>query len=100
MQCGERVIFPAVRDASPATLLLADGFSCRSQIEQGTGREAKHLAQVIRDALQGGDGSPGAQTQSPAKRQNVTLAAFAAAAVVAGAAGAARRRVRVNGHGR
>jgi Fe-S oxidoreductase len=46
--CGERVLFPAVRRADPETLVVADGFSCRSQIEAGTGREALHLAQVLR----------------------------------------------------
>jgi hypothetical protein len=90
------VLFPKVRDASPATLLLADGFSCRSQIEQGTGRQAQHLAQVIRDAL---PDRPAAELdeQSPLRRQHVTLAAFGAAAVVAAGAAAAsatRRRAR------
>jgi hypothetical protein len=46
--CGERVLFPAVRRADPETLVVADGFSCRNQIEAGTGREALHLAQVLR----------------------------------------------------
>jgi Fe-S oxidoreductase len=49
--CGERVLLPAVRAAAPDTLLLADGFSCREQIAQTTGREALHLAQVLRMAL-------------------------------------------------
>jgi FAD/FMN-containing dehydrogenase/Fe-S oxidoreductase len=48
---GERVLFPAVRSASDNTLVVADGFSCREQIRQGTGREAMHLAEVIRLAL-------------------------------------------------
>ena len=48
MKAGERVLFPAIRSASPETLVIADGFSCRTQIEQGTGRPALHLAQVIR----------------------------------------------------
>ena len=34
MACGERSLLPAVRDAAPDTLVLADGFSCRTQIEQ------------------------------------------------------------------
>lgn len=46
--CGERVILPKVREAAKETLILADGFSCREQIEQGTGRRALHLAQVLR----------------------------------------------------
>ena len=49
--CGERVLFPKVREAAPATLIVADGFSCREQIAQGTGRHALHLAEVIRMAL-------------------------------------------------
>ncbi len=49
---GERVLLPAVRAADPATLVLADGFSCRTQIAQGdTGRQALHLAQVLAAAL-------------------------------------------------
>jgi len=35
MACGERVLLPRVREASPETLVVADGFSCKSQIEQG-----------------------------------------------------------------
>jgi FAD/FMN-containing dehydrogenase/Fe-S oxidoreductase len=53
--CGERVILPKVRDASKETLIIADGFSCREQIEQGTPRQALHLAQVLRMAQQRGD---------------------------------------------
>jgi FAD/FMN-containing dehydrogenase/Fe-S oxidoreductase len=47
---GERVLFPRVRGAGPDTLLIADGFSCRTQIEHGTRRRALHLAQVIQMA--------------------------------------------------
>ena len=47
VNAGERVLLPAVRRASPATLVVADGFSCREQIAQGAGRGALHLAQVI-----------------------------------------------------
>ena len=49
--CAERVLLPAVREAAPDTLLIADGFSCREQIAQTTGRETLHLAQVLRMAL-------------------------------------------------
>jgi FAD/FMN-containing dehydrogenase/Fe-S oxidoreductase len=45
---GERVLFPAVREAPADTLIVADGFSCREQIFQATGRRALHLAEVIR----------------------------------------------------
>jgi len=49
--CGERVLLPRVRQADDRTLILADGFSCREQIEQATGRETVHLAEAIRMAL-------------------------------------------------
>ncbi len=44
---AERSLVPAVRDADPETIVLADGFSCRTQIEQLTGRTAVHLAEVL-----------------------------------------------------
>ena len=49
--CGERVLLPAVRAAHPDTLVLADGFSCRTQIAQETNREAIHLAELLWMAL-------------------------------------------------
>ena len=39
-----------VRDAPPDALLVADGFSCKTQIEQLGGRRARHLAEVVREA--------------------------------------------------
>ncbi len=48
---GERVLLPAVRQAEPDTLIVSDGFSCREQIFQATGREAVHLAEVLQRAL-------------------------------------------------
>ncbi len=48
---GERVLLPAVREASPETLIVSDGFSCREQIFQATGRHAIHLAEVMQLAL-------------------------------------------------
>jgi FAD/FMN-containing dehydrogenase/Fe-S oxidoreductase len=49
---GERVLLPAVRQAEPETLIVSDGFSCREQILQATGRKAIHLAEVLQRALQ------------------------------------------------
>jgi Fe-S oxidoreductase len=50
--CAERVLLPAVRRADPQTLLLADGFSCRTQVEQaGTGRRGIHLAELLASAV-------------------------------------------------
>lgn len=48
---GERVLLPAVRQAEPNTLVLSDGFSCREQIFQATGRQAVHLAELLQIAL-------------------------------------------------
>lgn len=49
---AERDLLPAIRSADETTVLLADGFSCRTQISQlGGGRRAVHLAELLRDAL-------------------------------------------------
>ncbi len=45
---AERVLLPEVRAAGPDTVVLADGFSCRTQIAQlADGRRALHLAELI-----------------------------------------------------
>jgi Fe-S oxidoreductase len=44
---GERMLLPAIRRQSSETLIVADGFSCREQIRQGTGRDALHLSEVL-----------------------------------------------------
>ncbi|HEX9161582.1 MAG TPA: FAD-linked oxidase C-terminal domain-containing protein [Thermoanaerobaculia bacterium] len=51
MRVGERVILPAVREASAETLIIANGFSCREQIAQATGRQPLHLAEVLKLAM-------------------------------------------------
>jgi FAD/FMN-containing dehydrogenase/Fe-S oxidoreductase len=48
---GELELLPAVRRAPPDWLIIADGFSCREQIAQGTHRHALHLAEVLQMAL-------------------------------------------------
>jgi Fe-S oxidoreductase len=58
IKAGERVLLPAVRSAAADTLLLADGFSCRQQITQATGRKPLHLAQVIQRSVEGSGGRP------------------------------------------
>jgi Fe-S oxidoreductase len=56
---GERVLLPAVRSTDPETIIVADGFSCREQIRQSTGRRAVHLAEVLQTAsLENADKSP------------------------------------------
>jgi Fe-S oxidoreductase len=47
VRIAERSLLPAIRRADDGTLVIADGFSCRTQIEQGTGRRAMHLSEVL-----------------------------------------------------
>ncbi|MDX6353281.1 MAG: hypothetical protein QOF98_184 [Streptomyces sp.] len=95
MKIGELGVLPAVRQAAPSALVLADGFSCRTQIEQGgTGRRALHLAEAL--ALGLDENRPPADhpekaaarpaAPSPAATRLTTGAA--SAAVVAAGAGA------------
>ena len=87
-------LLPAVRDAAPDTLVLADGFSCRTQIEQGgTGRTPVHLAEILAGGLRGQPVRP-SRPEAPDTADYVRLAAgaMAAAALAAGLSAAARRR--------
>jgi len=52
--CAERVLLPAVRAADAQTLVIANGFSCRSQIEELSGRRPLHLAEVLAMAKEAG----------------------------------------------
>ena len=52
VRIGELALLPAVRAATPETLILSDGFSCRQQIEQTTDRRGLHIAQVAHLAMQ------------------------------------------------
>ncbi|MFD7158563.1 FAD-binding and (Fe-S)-binding domain-containing protein [Kribbella sp. NPDC059898] len=54
---GERTLLPAVRSLPSTTAVLADGFSCRTQIAQGTPRTARHLAEVLASGLPDSGGS-------------------------------------------
>ncbi|HEV2260991.1 MAG TPA: FAD-linked oxidase C-terminal domain-containing protein [Candidatus Rubrimentiphilum sp.] len=51
VKCGERVLLPKVREASPHTAVVADGFSCREQIAQLTDRQALHPVQILKMAI-------------------------------------------------
>jgi FAD/FMN-containing dehydrogenase/Fe-S oxidoreductase len=52
MAIGEQFLLPQVRSAPADTLLVADGFSCRTQIAAGAGRRAVHTAEVLAQGLQ------------------------------------------------
>lgn len=48
---GELSLLPTVRAADPDTVILADGTSCRHQISDGAGREARHVATLLAESL-------------------------------------------------
>jgi FAD/FMN-containing dehydrogenase/Fe-S oxidoreductase len=48
---GERVLLPAVRAASADTYIVTNGFSCREQITQLTGRRVWHMAEILAEGL-------------------------------------------------
>ena len=58
MKIGERRLLPAVRAAEKDTLIVSDGFSCKTQIEHATDRRALHTAQIIRMAMDHGSSGP------------------------------------------
>ncbi|MFD9207904.1 FAD-binding and (Fe-S)-binding domain-containing protein [Streptomyces sioyaensis] len=49
--CAERELYPKVRSAPRDQLVVADGFSCRTQIAQGTDREGLSLAELLHHAI-------------------------------------------------
>lgn len=57
--CAEDHLLPAVRDAPEGAELLADGFSCRTQLHDLGGHRARHLAEVLAQALDRRGGEPG-----------------------------------------
>ena len=94
--CGERVLLPAVRDAPASTMVLADGFSCRTQIEQGgTGRTPVHLAEILAAGLHGEPVRP-SRPAVPGAADYLRLGAGAAgvAGVASGAVAWRRRKHR------
>jgi FAD/FMN-containing dehydrogenase/Fe-S oxidoreductase len=94
-QCGEQGLLPTVRELDDETLVVADGFSCKTQIAQGgTGRTALHVAQVLKLARE--HGAAGPQGPKPERlyselrpRPSAPRRAARAAVLVAAAAGAA-----------
>ncbi|WP_371633313.1 FAD-binding oxidoreductase [Streptomyces sp. NBC_01259] len=49
--CAQDALLPAVREAGPGAEILADGFSCRTQLAQLGGVRARHLAEVLAEGL-------------------------------------------------
>jgi Fe-S oxidoreductase len=51
LKIGERRLFPAVLAAGDDHRIVANGFSCRHQIEHATGRKAQHAIQILAETL-------------------------------------------------
>jgi FAD/FMN-containing dehydrogenase/Fe-S oxidoreductase len=95
--CAERVLLPRLREEPPETVVLADGFSCRTQIHEldSGGHEGVHLAELLASALPGAPGSaygvaPGARPTAPSRRARALALAGAGLAGLAAATTAAR----------
>ncbi|MFF5481896.1 FAD-binding and (Fe-S)-binding domain-containing protein [Streptomyces sp. NPDC012935] len=103
--CAERVLLPRLRAEDTGTVVLADGFSCRTQIHEfdSGGHEAVHLAELLASALPGaGSGSasevarsaygvaPGARPTPPGRRARALALASAGLAAGGLAAGVVR----------
>jgi len=105
MKCGEVGLLPAVRDADPSTMIIANGFSCKTQLDESdAGRHALHMAEVMRIArMLGGLGVRGkfpeqlrASKPQPSKRvkfaRRAAVVGICAGAALAGATVAASMR--------
>ncbi len=69
LRIGERVLLPAVRGAAADTRVIVNGFSCREQVLQGAGRQALHLAEVLRDAIGERAGPPSSSLPAAAEER-------------------------------
>ena len=95
--CAERVLMPAVRAAGQHDVILADGFSCRTQVSQGNshGRQPVHLAELLRAGLRGDDHSARPENTwadrpaTPSKTARMLALAGTVAAVAGGTVAAA-----------
>ncbi|MGI8577950.1 MAG: FAD-binding and (Fe-S)-binding domain-containing protein [Nocardioidaceae bacterium] len=94
--CAERVLLPRLREAPADAVVLADGFSCRTQIHEldSGGREAMHLAELLAAAGELSaerperDAAP--RPRPPSRAVEYAVLAAAGGAVAAGAAAAVR----------
>ncbi|WP_326663233.1 FAD-binding and (Fe-S)-binding domain-containing protein [Streptomyces canus] len=95
--CAERVLLPRLREEPAETVVLADGFSCRTQIHEldSGGHEAVHLAELLASALPGSPGSaygvaPGVRPSPPSRKAKALALAGTGMAALAAAGTTAR----------
>jgi FAD/FMN-containing dehydrogenase/Fe-S oxidoreductase len=91
---AEHSLLPALRRTPDDVLVVADGFSCRGQIEQLDGRRPLHTAQVVQRALRESGRTGPEKTEAPPARRTRGVVALSAAggAVAVGLAVRRRRR--------
>ncbi len=105
LDCGEQAFLPAARSAPAEAVVVANGFSCQTQLEQspGTDRQAMHLAQVMALATQGrsthsrrsaAGARPAPSLRSRLARTGLPAMVVLAAAAIGPATWLARRRGR------
>jgi Fe-S oxidoreductase len=87
---AEDKLLPRLREAEPDAVVVANGFSCREQIEQLSGRPTRHVAELAAEAL----GFPVRQVARPRPSGQMLLAAGAAVALGAFGVWAASRAAR------
>jgi FAD/FMN-containing dehydrogenase/Fe-S oxidoreductase len=80
MKIAEHALLPALRRADASARVIADGFSCREQIEQGSGRATQHLAEAV------AEGMGFAPADVSAADRRLAAAGLLAAGLLAGAA--------------
>jgi Fe-S oxidoreductase len=79
--CAEDKLMPAVREATPDTLVIADGFSCRTQIEHTSDTHVLHSAEALAAALSDRTPTPPRRPEAPTKAARAAALAGAAAAI-------------------
>ncbi len=87
---GEHELLPQVRSADRETIIVAEGFSCREQIAQGTPRHALHPAELVQMAMQNGPDGVGAFPERhivERRKRAVRNSMLKTAAVLAGIVG-------------
>jgi FAD/FMN-containing dehydrogenase/Fe-S oxidoreductase len=92
---AEHSLLPKLREVGEDTLVIADGFSCRGQVEQLADRPALHVAQVVQRALRESGRTGPEAIEAPPRRRGARLGVVAALVVAAGGAAAALRRRRL-----
>jgi FAD/FMN-containing dehydrogenase/Fe-S oxidoreductase len=88
---AEHTLLPKLRETPADVLVVADGFSCRGQIEQLDGRRALHVAQVVQRALREGGRTGPEKLEAPPRGRSKT-ALVALGVLAAGGAAALRAR--------